>query len=324
MTISSEPLANKGTVVPIQYCSWQMDLKSPYKISDSITVENVEGLFKPEHFKLWKEYVSPRDREKFTSSRFGLVHRFTSPGQVGREETESRGVLHQAFICLRIVRPTRSWFSTVQFKSLPSGAVDVFSFSRPNIIALSVPEGQILSNVELEDFVTLGRLLPGFSRLLGTGPPQIQRAIRLYEGGYSDVNEPSLQTIVWLMGIEAMLSQNDEELIPRNELYDRIGRAVDLNTPICEYAGGKESPVSPGVRLGDVLEDLFTLRSRFVHGKWIPAAWKEKTGFVSAPTQITVSYADMLRLAATYLLRRMLLNYLEAGHTYASKLSTTK
>jgi hypothetical protein len=308
---SIETAARKATMVPLQYCSWELRLEKPFLIQDSATIEDVRQLLKPEDFALWKDYISSHDRKNLASAHFGLVHRFASGAAVGREEEESKEFLHNLFVCLRVIRPTRSVYSAVQYKLVSQSTVDVVRFMRSDQSLINVPEGQTLSYFVLDDFFALRRLLPAFQNLM-THPSRMQRAVNLYEGGFSDVREPSLQMIVWVMGIETALSrENEDEILPQNALIGRLAKVLNLNQPLYEQVEGQEIPIESRLALGDLLPDVFKLRNRIVHGQWIPDEWRERIGFVSEPTKINVLYSETLRHAASYILRRLILSHLE-------------
>src|SRR5579862_8114451 len=238
--ISTETGVNKATMVPLQYSSWELELKEPFLVQQSTTIEDVKELLKPEDFKLWKDYISPRDRKNLASAHFGLVNRFVSKIHIGREEEESKELLHNSFVCLRVIRPTRSVYSAVQYKIVSPTAVDVIRFTRSHQALVNAPEGQTLSYFVLDDFRTLRRLLPAFLKLMDDEQNHMRRAVNLYEGGFSDVQEPSLQMIVWMMGVEAALSRGGEnEIVSQNKLSDRLAEVINLRDPLYEQVEGR-------------------------------------------------------------------------------------
>ncbi len=51
---------------------------------------------------------------------------------MGKEDEDSKELLYAAFACLRLVKPTRTPFSVVQYRIMPNQELDVFSFAPPD------------------------------------------------------------------------------------------------------------------------------------------------------------------------------------------------
>jgi hypothetical protein len=309
MQLTSNSRFRKATFIPIDHVNWQLELQHPFQVFESLHFENVKDVLKPELFTLWREMISQRDRDLLSSMRFALVHRFESSGHIGREEAESDDFAFKVFLCLLLIKPTKSSFQRVQVKYLENGELEVFSFSHPTIPWPNIPESESLNVVELGDIQRLRSLLPAFLSLAADGPENIRRAIRHFNVGYSELRDPTTQIVVWTMGIEALFADEQKPPLSPSALADRIGESIGLETdiydlsPMREYIGDKRFGV------GDLLNDLLTLRDRFVHGQWTPPGWKTKTGRngLGGP----IYYADVLREVAAFILRRGILNYLE-------------
>ena len=266
----------KSTLVPLPYASWQLTIDRPYPIGNSITVENVSGLLKEDHFKVWKQYLSPQQVSQLASAKVGLLHRFVTSSYRGPEEPQSRDLLHDAFVCLRVIRPTRSDFSVVQFTTPERDILDVFSISQPFNTPTIVPTAQALSTMVEPDFHSLQALLPTFVNLLNYGPMHLRRAIRYFEAAYSDVHQPVMQILLWTMGIESVFSSSESRQLSREELLERVYAVLPPDTPIVEHDNGMELPVKPRQPVGAVLNDVFVMRNYFVHGGWLPDEWLER------------------------------------------------
>lgn len=301
--------SEKATLVPLHYVSWQLELDKPYEIHNSVTVENVKGMLTPTNFDLWREYLSHRDRDGLASMRIALVHRFQSSEHIGMKEKESQDLLYKVFLCLRIVKPTKSDFAAVQFKYDENGNPDVFSFTHPPQIPINVPEADALNSITLRDIEELQRLLGPFLTVAEEGPENVRRAIRFYGTGYSDIRDPIIQIVIWTMGIEAVLSTDDEE-VSKKELLARIDSAVGFDSDIFSESEVREYAKGDLFTVGSTVEDLFELRDLFVHGKWIPSKWKSKHGRSSIDGP-AAPYADTLREAAAFILRKSILNALK-------------
>lgn len=298
----------KATVIPVPYASWDFELSQPIQVAESLSFENVQGLLKPELFNLWRDMVSKQQRDDLTRSRFGLIHRFESSGHVGREESDSDAFAYKVFLCLRLIKPTKADFQRIQIKFLGNGELEVFSFQHPSIWP-NIPDAESINDVDLKDILRLRTLLPRFLRLADVGPENVRRAVRHFNVGYSELRDPIVQIVVWTMGIESLFSEEDN-FLPREELIARItetvGATTDIyqNSPMREYIGEKSFVV------GALIPDLLRLRDRFVHGQWIPSDWKTRIGRHSLAGG-PINYADVLREAASFVLRTGILEYLE-------------
>jgi len=308
----------KTTIVPLYYTVWNTpflmpppSVTPPLHIIQDVTLENMKGIISSKNFELWKEHVSSRDREDLALISICLVNRFKSREHVGLLEQRSEQLLHKVFVCLRIVKPTRSPFHMVQFKREESGEVDVFRFTHPDRREVNVPDAETLNAITSNDLDVLRKVITPFLKVTESGPDNLRRAIRLFEEGYSEVYDPVLQLLVWVMGIEAAFVKGGKPL-PRKLLFQAIERQVGFNRDICEDSGEREFIKVPSpLTVGDTIHDLFNLRNRLVHRGWIEKDWAAKEGRRSISGE-TVPYADVLREAASFILRKSILSFLTA------------
>ena len=309
-TTISKPF-HKATIVPVGHPSWELRLEAPYKVADSLSFENVEGLLNPELFKVWRDWISQRERESLGSVRFALLHYFDSQEHLGRDEADSQDFAFKAFLCLRIVKPTKTNFEPIQirFKESDKREIDVFRLTPPSAVWPNVPDAESINSVTLDDISKLRELLPAFLDLAANGPENIRRAVRHFNAGYAEVRDPTIQIVVWCMGIESLFAVSDMEN-PKKPLRELIDSAIGLKTDIYETSAMREFIGDRRTSIGEVLDDLFSLRNRFVHGLWIPSEWKNKEVRPNLSGD-SLNYADVLREAASFVLRRGILNYLE-------------
>ncbi len=110
------------------------------------------------------------------------------------------------------------------------------------------------------------------------------------------------------MGIESLFASSITRR-QNDDLLALIDQAVGLKTDIYEESGHREFIGNQRIEVGAVIKDLFVLRDRFVHGEWIPTDWNAK------PTRKNLSgenlnYAEVLREAASFVLRKGILHHL--------------
>ena len=296
---------DKMTILPLHHCDWRWQLAVPIGIGTDVTVENVEGIFRPEHFELWSDYVPKKEREDLSSAKIGVVHRFSSEEHIGRAEADSQDKVWKAFIFLRLIRPTRERFSNVQL-SLKDGQPDVFSFAQPNQVTPNAPNLQVFNTFHQKHLDRLVRELPKFLHFATPPPSHKIRAVRFFESGYSQVTDPMLQFVTWMMGIESFF-WGDPNSFKTQTLIRRIEELIGSTTDIYSEAEADNFPSKPTpLPVGDILPDMFDLRNSAIHGGSVPSSFDDRTS-TSPATHETVHYVDVLREGASFVLRKLAL-----------------
>jgi hypothetical protein len=153
-------------------------------------------------------------------------------------------------------------------------------------------------------------LLPAFANVVAEGPDNLHRAIRYYEAGYSEVREPRLQFLVWMMGVEAAYRPERSPIQDEEELKSKIMAEAGVRDMYEDSAERDLYAVEPRL-VGPLLEDMFALRNELVQGGGIPAE------FLQREVRKTVSgrnlnHIDLLRECAAFVLRTRLLSQLAA------------
>jgi hypothetical protein len=306
----------KATIVPVGHPAWDLHLDGPFQVTDSLTFEKIQGWLYEELFSLWREHLSQRERDNLSSVRFALVHRFDSAGHIGREEAESSDFAFKAFLCLRLVKPTKTNFEPIQIQFKNGGEnkkIEVFSVTHPSMLWPNVPDAESLNSITLSDITKFKELLPVFLDVAANGPEHVRRAVRHFNAGYSEVRDPTIQIVVWCMGIESLFDVDEDPSEAR--LFAQVDKTVGLGTNIYEssYLEEFKNDVEGETRVavGSRIADLFDIRNRFIHGRWIPAEWKNNYPRNSISGE-KVHYVDVLRELASFVLRKGILNYLES------------
>jgi len=300
----------KATLVPVYRTEWDLPQGTSLDLGRGIVFENVENLLKPENFELWHHYVSEDARTRLSRVKFALIHRFSSTAHMGEDEQRSIALMHRVFICVRLIKPTMSAWSNVQFKETSNG-IDVFAFSPPTQRRPAMPVSEAYNEVSLTDIRHLSRVLDAFLEVVDNGPLNVRRAIQQYESAYSEVSNPTIQFVTWMMALEQFYSQG-ESPEPRSALLRRIAENISLDDDI--YADTQFRslfPNCPRVTARETLLDLFVLRSRFVHGSWAKKEWLEPSP--KSPHAPPSTYTDVLREVASWLVRKSIVRYLETA-----------
>jgi hypothetical protein len=309
----------KATIIPVGHPSWELRMDKPIQVTKALTFENVEGLLNPDMFVVWKDWISQRERQNLGSVRFALVHRFFSTRDVGREEAESSDFAFKVFLCLRLVRPTKSNFDPIQiqFRGSENTEVEIFSLAHQHGVWPNVPDAESLNSITLKDIDGLKEIIVPFLNLAEKGPENVRRAVRHFNAGYQDVRDPTIQIVIWCMGIESLFSSSTAG-IPNKNLFGLIDQTVGFKRDIYEESPLKELIGNQRIEVGSVIRDLFELRNRFVHGEWIPADWNTKPTRRNL-TGENLNYAEVLRETASFVLRKGILHHLRENINASSQ-----
>lgn len=303
------PTRQKFTIAPIEWDQNLDDLNKPFSVFSGTTVESVKDKFSKTSFDLWSRYVAEEERSKLADMSFALVHGFKSE-QVGeKSDLESQDLIQQMFICLRIIRPTRARFVAIQYELQEDGKPYVLRFTHPDVNAINVPESEVLNRVRMRDLTELRRLMPAFIRMYKSGPSSIRRAIRYYEAGYSEVRDPILQFLVWMMGIQAAFQGDRIPVQTQEKLKKEIDSEYGARD-VYEDSTERDLYASEPLLVGTLLDDMFSLHDQFVHGAWIPDDFLNPK-VRQATTGQSINRAEALRECASFLLRTRLLSALD-------------
>jgi hypothetical protein len=119
------------------------------------------------------------------------------------------------------------------------------------------------------------------------------------------------------MGIETACT-DEGQVMPQDQLLKKVSEYVPFGEDIYIGSALEQRPGIPEFTVGAAIADVFELRNRLVHGLWIPQEWSEKVMYqsISGPAVI---YADALRDAAAYILRRLIVGLL-VSHQKSSHL----
>ena len=303
--MSLMPKENKMTILPLHLSDWGIaPIPLPMRIAHDLTLDSIEGVLQPSNFDLWRDYVAKKERDDLSSTKAGVIHRFSSEGHIGKPEVDSQDRIYRTFVLLRLIRPTNERYSNIQV-DFRTGASNVFGFAQPTSIP-NTPNTQTFNRFHTEHFAELSRLLPMFMDFLNSAPRNLIRAVRMFESGYSEIGDPLLQFVTWTIGMESLFS--DDQYRPDDlDLVRRITKRIGADTNIYSEAEVELFPVRPdAVTIGKVLPDIIESRNRVVHGIGVPERFEEMH-LTSPATGEAIHYVDVLREAASFILRKLIL-----------------
>ena len=234
--------------------------------------------------------------------------RFSSGEHMGKAEVDSQDRVYRAFLLLRLVRPTNHRYSNIQI-DFNAGAPNVFGFAQPMSIP-NTPNLETFNRIHRRHLLELSKLLPAFFSFVGSAPRNFIRAVRMYESGYSDINDPLLQFVAWTIGIESVLSGDQKRLTGAElvaQVIERLGADTNIYSDV-EFELFPEAP--PHTMIKDVLPDIIEARNHVVHGVGVPSRFDE-IDLKSAATAEKIHYVDVLREAASFMLRGLILRAVE-------------
>lgn len=298
----------KFSAVPI-FFEFGDKLSLPFQLAENVFVDTLKGRLQSNNFLVWDRFAPKHAIDWFTEMDRVIVHRFRSQHGTGQKEEDSKDLLHKVFICLRVVRPTRTPFGVVQFRLKENNEPDVLSFvEAEDPVSLLMPESEVLNHLTARDMMTLKAILPRFFTIDSSKDAQnVRRALKYYETGYAGLKDPVLQFIVWMMGIEALFSSVPQVSSP-DIIKLHIVEALGSKDIYSDFADRDLYGAKPIV-VKDIVDDLFKMRNMLMHGGWVPSEWINQTvrSSISGPA---INYADMLREAAPFILRASLMNVL--------------
>ena len=122
----------------------------------------------------------------------------------------------------------------------------------------------------------------------------------LWGKGY-DIGRDRVRRLMRRMGIEALYAGGDEPC-SFEVIKERILQSVGPDTDIYEEAEGRAIYAPNALLVNDVIDKMFELRDRFVHGAWAPKSWLDKP-MRSKISGGSLTLPDVLREAASFILR---------------------
>jgi hypothetical protein len=300
-------------------------LKGPYQIlpMESLTIENVSALIKPEMFSLWRKdcVISKRTAESLEAVKFAIICRYKSPnpGDDGPGTYWSQ-LIEYAATCLALIRPTRrSRAMQIRGVEKPDGNFDPYAFTAQENLA-DVPEIQKLFVVREEDIKLLTSLLPEFIQLYQkdsneqlTDYEPLRMAVQLYGEGYA-LTYWKARHILWWSAIEALYGSSEDAAMARIYAFFGNKNLVDGYKCSIYEKGDIPSYFDPTPeslhRLGKMVPLIYDVRNASAHGQKVP-----DLHFIPVPHPLGpgVVGIDALAEAATFIIRKTVIEVLKHG-----------
>jgi hypothetical protein len=266
-------------LIPLESFSAQpFDLMQlPFAILPDIEVADVSALLPPSMFDLLRTEVGRHQMRVFDgTNKYALVHRYEEePGWPGNAEAQKLAkkkaeVLNEVFACSRIVRPTRRLGSVSGFLN-DDGTADQRQVTYPDS-ALDVPEALKLFAFRNKDLEDLKGLVNNFLKAMRGEYWPFRMATQYYYMGY-EVNDWKGRYLYWgSSALHALYSSSNEKIVRRIKWF--LGENT-LIYPPGEHPESEFLGTDP-TTIGDIIEDVNTVRNCIAHGERIPDKYFRK------------------------------------------------
>ena len=308
------PLVRKITITPVYSLSiWDQPFEKnllPFDIISGVQLTDVHHLMESANFDLWAmEHLSKHDVKELKGWQYALTHVYEAEDHLqSHAEQESKELVHRAFLALRIVRPMRQPYASLQAKFLGDTTIDPFSFSHPEQI-LVVPDSEALNAVRTQDAFELRAIAPTVLAAYEAECRPVLRAIRSMEVGYLS-EFPDVQQLLWVTGLDALFTSREWQNRGTCVATERIKNFLGADYRIYKDGDLPSYLSVPDVTVGQLVKDVYGLRHLFAHGEWPTKDWTERNARQGIGSE-AVSYADMLREASSVILRACLAKILK-------------
>lgn len=287
---------------------------------EGLSIEDVSDLLTGDTFSTWKQgcFLAKRDIDRLEGLRYALVHRYSTRDRDNDER--STELLNLANACLSLIRPTRkSRAGIITGLVKDDGTLDPHGFGLVEFV--EVPTIQTLFSIRTQDARMLQQILPRFINLyqkdssgrMKDDYEPIRMAVQLYEQGYANTYWKA-RHILWWSAIEALYGNAEDSVMAR--VYGFVGNkdvVKGYNTSIYE-PGDVPSCFSltpyNNHTLGELLPLIYEVRNSAAHGQKVA-----DPHFVSVPhpLQGPASLLDVLAEAATFIIRKTVVEILKRG-----------
>jgi hypothetical protein len=291
--------------------------------AENLTVEDVSPLITSTTFSTWKYdcFLSKENIRALEGVKYALVHRYQSDqSRDAKLDQHSDEIVNLSVACLSLIRPTRrSRAGKITGTMSLDGKFEPQRFNTH--VPAEVPEVQKLFSIRHQDVEALSCLLPEFmqlyqksdsSQILEDYEP-IRMAIQLYEQAYANQYWKA-RHILWWAAIEALYG--NDPTTAKARIYAFFGdKDLTAGYDCSIYEKGDIPPIygtgySGDHTLGEMLPLIYDVRNLSAHGQRVSDPHFTQ---VPHPFGDTVILIDVLAEAATYIIRKTVIEILRRG-----------
>ena len=267
-------------------------------------------MFNADTFAWVKNVLGIKDLKELQAVEYAIVHRYTTEelGYGGADDDKSERLVRNLVACLRLIRPMRQRASLMGGELREGGKINVQHFEHPKGI-LGVPEVQKLFHLRMIDLVLLRELAPKFLAAMGGETWKFRMAVEFHEAGHFQDWYWKARYSLWCSALEALYTSQTPEHRGSLVARERIKWFLGANTSIYEKGDIPDYVhPQPNVTVGDVVEDLYTLRNFIAHGdRVLDDFYKQKSRQGISREH---SLLEVLVEALSFIIRRSLLRIL--------------
>lgn len=232
-----------------------------------------------------------------TETRFALTTRFDADeDQKLAKMGEAQQKLTATLGALEVISPSLEQHLFLAYQ-LGGGAAQVIGVGVPFLLTPTSWAAEAVWPVS--DLSVLPIVAERTRRALAQDFRRIQSGLTLYfQGLRHEIRH--LRTLFWMMGVDALLMAQN-----RSELCERLRCVLGEQCAIFPSSRCRQ----PRITVGDVVEDLYTLRSEIAHGSQPSARFNDVVGLwdtAGEPINTTDTRAEMLEQSAMFVLSRLL------------------
>jgi hypothetical protein len=284
----------------------------PFGVVDGATVENVRPLFTEETFRWVKNELGRHDLEDLQQIEHAIVHRYVVDDEADGNpaDIESAKLVRNLVACLRLIRPMRQRTGLMR-GVLRDCKIDVRHFEHPRSI-LEVPEVQKLFHLRNADLNSLKAVAPEFLRVMAGEFWKFRMAVDFHEAGHFQDWYWKARYSLWCSAVEALFTSQAPEHRGSLVAEERIKWFLGAGTSIYD-AGDIPDYIQPqpNITVGEVVEELYTLRNCIAHGDKVPNEFFERK--LRQGVNGELSLVQVLIEALSFIIRKSLLRILRDG-----------
>jgi hypothetical protein len=311
-------MPNKVALFPIYALADMVDGRPfdtkvlPFQIVEGVTVEDVRPMFRPDTLAWTQQELGRHAMEDLQRVDYAIVNRYETQatGEGDRGDRAAEALLRNAVACLRLIRPMRQRTSLMRGELGEDGTLNVQHFEHPKF--LEVPDVQKLFHVRNADLDLLQAVACEFLRAMANDFWKFRMAVEFHEAGHLQDWYWKARYSLWCSALEALFTSQSPEHQGGLVAKERIKWFLGENTSI--YDPGdipKFIDPQPNITVGDVVDDLYTVRNLIAHGDRVPDEFFERK--VRRGINGELSLLQVLIEALSFIIRKSLLRILQEG-----------
>jgi len=278
---------------------WAWNARKELELPGKVRIKHFPESEKPK-FKDWNEYLSGRQITDLSRTAFWFRYDLQDE-PLKRNELKSKAMelVRNAVLAYQVARPVGTG-DTGSFVILCEKKQDSLVLdSIDNYRRLETTRWGRMIVPEPIDFSAFSAVAAGVQEAFAKRVVRLQNPLYLLELG-EEADNPHIRVLLWVAGLDALLMAGNRETFERR-LFNFLRRQTFVFPAMVCLP-------QPKYTLGDVVCDLYELRSEIAHGREIRKAFLEEVGFEDVDGNLIDGYErsyqrrQILEEAALFLL----------------------